>query len=71
MISGEYEVVGKAEYLGHPQGTVFVARLNAGAERRAVNRGAIRLIRRVEPTLEPGSYQLPTGWLTATTQPGG
>lgn len=62
---GEYEVTGRREYRGHPTGETFMARLNPGAEQRAIARGDIRLLRRVEPLLEPGSYDLPPGWLTA------
>lgn len=59
MIWGEYEVTGPREYRGHPHGTTFVARLDPGAEQRAVARGDIRVVSRIEPALVPGSFQLP------------
>lgn len=59
MTMGEYEVVGHRKYRGHETGEVFEARLDPGAEARAIARGSIRLIKRVEATLQPGSYRLP------------
>lgn len=61
---GEYEVVGRREYRGHPHGEIFEARLDRAAESRAVARGDIRLLRVVEPTIQPGSWRLPDGWLS-------
>lgn len=62
MTHGRYKVVGQFNYRGHDPGDVFVARLDPGAERRAIQRGCIALLERVTPTLEPGSYTLPKGW---------
>jgi hypothetical protein len=69
MTIGEYLVTGKRNYRGHEPGTIFEARLNPNAEARAINRGDIRLLRQIEPTIQPGSYTFPDGWLTdaATT----
>jgi len=64
MTLGVYEVVGKRAYRGHEPGTVFEARIGPGPEGRAINRGDIRLLDRVTPNIQPGSYQLPAGWLT-------
>jgi hypothetical protein len=61
---GRYEVVGKRAYRGHAPGTEFEARLDRAAEIRAVNRGSIRLLARVDADLVPGSYRLPVGWPT-------
>ena len=61
---GEYEVVGTREYRGHQPGAVFEARLNMHAAIRAQRRGDIRLIREVKPELQPGSWELPDGWLS-------
>lgn len=64
LVTGLYEVVDKRDFRGHPQGTQFVARLDAMQERRAVARGAITLLARVTPALEPGTFTFPEGWLT-------
>jgi hypothetical protein len=58
-----YEVTRPSGYRGHRHGATFAARLAAGAERRAVDRGDIRLLTRSTPSLQPGSYALPHGWL--------
>jgi len=58
---GLFEVTGRREYRGHVTGTRFEARMDVALQ-RAINRGDIRLIAEVEPSLEPGSYQLPTDW---------
>ena len=60
---GHYRVIGKRDYRGHVPGTEFVARIEPNAERRAVARGAIQLLARVTPALEPGTYTFPDGWL--------
>jgi hypothetical protein len=59
---GEYLVTGKREYRGNTPGITFVAKLDRNAEIRAVNRGSISLLRRISPTLIPGSYEMPGGW---------
>jgi hypothetical protein len=66
---GEYLVTGKRNYRGHAPGSTFEARLDRLAEARAIARGDIRLLREIEPTVEPGSYTFPDGWLAdaATT----
>ncbi len=63
LVTGQYEVTDKRDFRGHPQGTQFVARLDANQERRALARGAITLLARVTPALEPGTYAFPEGWL--------
>lgn len=62
MNTGEYEVTGKLEYRGHRHGEIFEARLDRAAEARAVARGAIRLLRVVEPTIQQGNLRLSDGW---------
>ena len=64
MMMGEFEVVERAEYRGHPQGEIFEARLNRAAVSRAIARGNIRMLRVVVPVIQPGSWQLPDGWLS-------
>ena len=64
MLMGEFEVTGKAEYRGHAHGEIFEARLNRAAVSRAIARGNIRMLRVVVPVIQPGSWQLPDGWLS-------
>lgn len=59
---GVYLVTGRRHYRGHEPGTVFEAQLDRAAEWRALERGDIRLIRRVTPAVQPGSYTFPAGW---------
>lgn len=59
---GVYQVTGRRRYRGHEPGTIFEACIPATVERRAVQRGDIRLLRRELPTLQPGSYRLPKDW---------
>lgn len=65
-----YLVTGKREYRGHTPGSEFEAVLDPGPEQRAIDRGDIRLVRRVEPDLEPGSFVLPDGWLPQPNEGG-
>ena len=62
MKHGRYLVTGHREYRGHPPGSVFEARLDPQAEARAITRGAIRLIERVEPSLDGLTFRLPQDW---------
>jgi hypothetical protein len=61
-VYGVYEVSGKRAYRGHAPGETFEARLDRFAERRAIERGAIRLLERVVADLPPDKYRLPLGW---------
>lgn len=63
MKAGLYEVTGHRNIRGHQPGTRFEAVLNPLVERRAINRGDIRLIKRTTPSLQPGTYTFPLGWL--------
>ena len=58
-----YRVTGQRAYRGHRPGSTFEAHLDPHAERRALQREDIQVIHRTNPTLQPGSYTLPTGWL--------
>lgn len=69
MSYGIYEVTEKHTYRGHSSGTVFEARIDRNAERRAVNRGVIRFVGLVTPELAPGSYTFPEGWLPQPISP--
>jgi hypothetical protein len=60
---GEYQVVGTREYRGHKPGERFEALLAPRVEQRAIARGDIKLLRRVTPSINPGSFRLPDGWL--------
>ena len=59
MIAGVYKVVGRRRYRGHRPGDLFEARLDPGAEARAIGRGDIVLIERIIPAVQPGSYRFP------------
>lgn len=61
MIFGVYEVIGRRQYRGHEPGSTFEAVIAPAVEQRAVQRGDIRLLRRIRPSLVPGSYTL-RGW---------
>lgn len=63
MNGGVYRVNGRRSYRGHTPGSTFEAVLSPAAEQRALARGDISLIRRVIPTIQPGSYVFPAGWL--------
>ena len=65
---GEYRVTGTREYRGHAPGEVFEQNIPAGPEQRAIARGDIELLRRVEATLQPGSFRLPDGWDSERTE---
>jgi len=62
-----YRVTGKREYRGHKPGSQFEAILDPGPEQRAIARGDITVIARVEPCLEAGSFSFPDGWLPTDT----
>lgn len=59
---GVYEVIGTRRYRDHAPGTRFEARLDRDAERRAIARGNIRLIERVQIRV-PDAHTFPEGWL--------
>lgn len=61
---GLYEVTGRRAYRGHVPGSKFEALLDPAVEQRAVERCDIRLLKRVIPVLQPGSFRLPAGWVT-------
>ena len=60
---GVYEVVGGREYRGHAPGDTFVARLDTHAAQRAIDRGDIRLVEMVDPSIDPRRLTFPKGWL--------
>lgn len=60
---GVYLVTGRRQYRGHEPGTTFEALIDPLAEERAIGRGDIQLLRRIEPGLVPGSYRFAPGWL--------
>jgi hypothetical protein len=57
-----YLVTGKRRYRDHEPGCTFEAKLDPDAERRAIERGSIRVLTVVSPDLENGSYVLPEDW---------
>jgi hypothetical protein len=64
-----HPVTGTREYRGHTPGAVFEAILDPAAAQRAIDRGDIKLLRHVTPSLAPGSYRLPPDWLKPETEP--
>ena len=54
-----YLVTGRRQYRWHKPGTTFEANLDPDAERRAIERGSIRVLEVVQTTLKRGSYRLP------------
>lgn len=67
---GIYVVTGRRAYRGHEPGTQFEAVLDRQAETRAIGRGDIRLLKRVTPSIQPGTYTFPAGWLDDTPTTG-
>jgi hypothetical protein len=64
-VSGAYSrylVLGTRLYRGHAPGTIFEAALDPQAEQRAIERGAIEVLDRIEPSLDSEGYQLPPDW---------
>lgn len=57
-----YRVIGRRAYRGHKPGDTFEARLEPNAERRAIERGDIAMLERIDITLRKGSYALPKDW---------
>lgn len=67
---GVYEVIGHRKYRGHDPGTVFEASLDPAVEQRAIDRRAIRLVRRVKPTVVPAHFKPPANWPTTEAPQG-
>lgn len=57
-----YLVSGQRAFRGHAPGSEFEAVLDPLNEGRALRRGDIEVLERFIPTLQPGSFTLPTGW---------
>ncbi len=62
MTHKRYRVIGKRQYRWHSPGTVFEAKLDPDAERRAIERGNIEVLGVIQPGLQNGSYVLPEDW---------
>ena len=62
MTHKRYLVTGPRQYRWHPSGTEFEATLDPDAERRAIERGSIRVLEIIEPDLKADSYELPDDW---------
>ena len=62
MTHKRYLVTGTRKYRWHDPGTTFEARLDPDAEKRAIERGSIRVLEVIEPELQEGSYELPEDW---------
>jgi hypothetical protein len=59
-----YRVVGRRNYRGHTPGSIFEAALDPSAAQRAIQRGDLKLLKRSTPSIQPGTFRLPHGWLT-------
>jgi hypothetical protein len=68
--AGVYLVGSRRGYRGHTPGTRFVATLDPRAEARAIGRGDIVKLESITPSLRPGSYTLPAGWLNHQQEEG-
>lgn len=62
-MGANYQVISRRRFRGHQFGETFYAVIDPAAERRALLRGDIRVVDRVQPSLQPGTYGLPEGWL--------
>jgi hypothetical protein len=62
LVTKRYLVTGKRKYRWHEPGTEFEAALDPAAEKRAIERGSIRVLAIVHPELQNGSYALPEDW---------
>lgn len=60
MTHKRYLVTGKRQYRWHEPGTVFEAQLDPDAERRAIERGSIRVLEEVTVSVE--NHYLPEDW---------
>ncbi len=63
MTHGRYLVTGNSRYLGQPTGQILEAALDPATEARAIARGALVLLERFTPSIQPGTYRFPAGWL--------
>lgn len=54
-----YRVKAGVAYRGYKPGETFEAVLDEAAERRALARGSIEIVRRGTPRVQEGSYRLP------------
>jgi hypothetical protein len=57
-----YLVTGRNRYREHAPGERFEAYLEPAVEKRALRVGAIQIIERSTPGLQPGSFTLPRDW---------
>ena len=62
MTHKRYLVTGTRQYRWHKPGTTFEARLDPDAEQRAVERGNIRVLEVIQPSVQNGSYEIPNDW---------
>jgi hypothetical protein len=66
---GHFRVLCAEGYRGHEVGTEFVAAIERNDARLGVVRGRLAFLGQVTPSLEPGTYSFPTGWLASPELP--
>ena len=59
-VLGRYRVLGTRAYRDHEPGVEFVAFLDPGPEGRAIRRGSIKLLERIEVTVGSVPHTLPS-----------
>ena len=57
-----YLVSGRRRFRCHEPGETFEATLPRGMEQRALAVGSIQVVENSVPSLQPGTYRLPSGW---------
>lgn len=55
------EVIGRREYRGHKPGDQFVTKLDPALQ-RGIDRGNVRVLAEVEPSIEHRDHGLPRDW---------
>lgn len=62
LVMKRYLVSGRRAYRWHKPGAVFEARLDPDAEKRAIERGAIRVLDVINANIKQEDYTLPNDW---------
>lgn len=57
-----YQVIGNRMFRQYQPGDLFEAQLPQGMEQRALRRGAIQVVERSTPSIQPERFTAPAGW---------